>query len=117
MGIRDWLKRKDASPIPASNDDPADEPDEGIAFAELQERRRLEARSLFDEEDVVVEAEDVQSAPYDASEGGVEDLHDSSEESFTHADEIEIEDVSLLDDPYAHAKIEGDVPEPVEFDE
>ena len=117
MGIRDWLKKKDASPIPVTNDDPADEPDEGIAFAELQERRRLEARSLFDEEDVVVEAEELQSAPYDASEGGVEDLHDSSEESFTHADEIEIEDVSLLDDPYAHAKIEGDVPEPVEFDE
>jgi hypothetical protein len=117
MGIRDWLKRKDASPIPASNDDPADEPDEGIAFAELQERRRLEARSLFDEDEVVVEAEELQSAPYDASEGSVEDLHDSSEESFTHADEIEIEDVSLLDDPYAHAKIEGDVPEPVEFDE
>lgn len=117
MGIRDWLKKKDAPSIPAPDDGANDEPDDGAAFAELQERRRLEATSLFDEDEVILEVEELQSAPYDASDGGVDDLHDSSEESFTHADEIEIEDVALLDDPYEDARIEGDVPEPVEFGE
>ena len=115
MGIRDWLKKKDVSSGPTPEDVPSDVPDEGAAFAELQERRRLEASSLFDEDEVVLEVEELQSAPYDASDAGVDDLHDSSEESFTHADEIEIEDVALLDDPYVDARIEGDVPEPVEF--
>lgn len=115
MGLRDWLKKKEISPDVTSTDIPDEEADEEGAFAQLQERRRLEARSLFDEDEIIPEVEELQSAPYDASDALVDDLHESSEESFTHADEVEIEDVALLDDPYADARIEGDVPEPVEL--
>jgi len=55
---------------------------------------------------------------YDASDSIPEDLLDDADIlNFTHADEIIIEDVSLLDDPLAYAQINGDLPTRIEFEE
>jgi hypothetical protein len=57
------------------------------------------------------------SAPYDASQAQLEDLlSDEASPSFTHQDEVQINDVSEVEDPYEHATIEGDISEAVVFE-
>ena len=56
-------------------------------------------------------------APYDASDAETDELFTEGGESFTNADELEIDDVAALEDPYLSASIEGDVPETVVFED
>lgn len=119
MGLRDWLKSKFSSGDEDGTDgDGADmEAAEKRAFAALQANKTTEALSLFDEDDPDLVAAEAVEAPYDASEAGLDDLLSEVEESFTHLNEVDIADVTELDDPYVDAVIEGDLPQPVVFDD
>ena len=119
MGLRDWFK---STPTTEAGDDHADidaekEAAEQEAFAALQASKTTEALSLFDEEEPEPVKEKTVDAPYDAGDGDLADLLSEVEESFTHTDEVDIADVAELDDPYANAVIEGDLPEAVVFDD
>ena len=87
------------------------------AFAALQDMKTAEALSLFEEDEPQEVPANVLEAPYDASDASVDDLLEEREESFTHQDEVSIADVNELEDPYLAARIEGDVPEAVVFDD
>ncbi len=118
MGLREWFTSK-RSHKSDENDgaSPADAlADEKEAFAHLQAAKAIEAMSLFDEDDVSPSADHKVSAPYDASDAEPGDLLVKESESFTHINEVEISDVSELEDPYLTASVEGDVSELVVFD-
>ena len=119
MGLRDWLKSKSTSRDEDDTDGGSADTEaaEKRAFAALQASKTTEALSLFDEDDPHPVPAEAVEAPYDASEAGLEDLLSEVEESFTHVNEVEIADVTDLDDPYADAVIEGDLPQPVVFDD
>ena len=117
MGLRDWFKSISSG---GGEDDASDNSDdneaaEKQAFATLQATRTTEALSLFEEDDPGAVAVEAVEAPYDASEADLDDLLSEVEESFTHVDEVEIADVTDLDDPYMDATIDGDLPQPVVF--
>ena len=119
MGLRDWFKSISSG---GDEDDASDNSDdneaaEKQAFATLQATRTTEALSLFEEDDPGPVAVEAVEAPYDASEADLDDLLSEVEESFTHVDEVEIADVTDLDDPYMDATIDGDLPQPVVFDD
>ena len=119
MGLRDWFRSRTA----VSDDEEPPTPlleDESVsaeAFADLQEQKAKEALSLFDEPEEHAPASEEVEAPYDASESTVDDLlEEHMDAGFTHVDEVQIEDVAALDDPYLSAAVEGDVPETVVFE-
>ena len=119
MGLRDWFKSISSG---GDEDDASDNSDdneaaEKQAFATLQATRTTEALSLFEEDDPGPVAAEAVEAPYDASEADLDDLLSEVEESFTHVNEVEIADVTDLDDPYMDATIDGDLPQPVVFDD
>ena len=121
MGLRSWLnqalgRNERVSDLQA--DEPMISEEETTSFLQTQETRTSEALALFEEDDPVGEPlpESV-SAPYDASQAQLEDLlSDEASPSFTHQDEVQINDVSEVEDPYEHAKIEGDISEAVVFE-
>ena len=117
MGLRDWFKTSSSGDVEDDAQESVAEQEAAAkrAFAELQATKTTEALSLFDEDDPNPVAVEPVEAPYDASEAGLEDLLSEVEESFTHANEVEIADVTDLDDPYMNAVIEGDLPQPVVF--
>ncbi|MGB1679266.1 MAG: hypothetical protein ACPHFV_04395 [Poseidonia sp.] len=88
------------------------------AFETLQHARAMEAQDLFEQEEHVGEEKAAVDAPYDAGQTEVEALLDEEEgTSFTNVDEVEIADVSALDDPYESARVEGDLPATVSFED
>jgi hypothetical protein len=118
MGWRDWFTS--SSKKPHSEQEKREEAtsnQDAEAFAALQDVKAAEALSLFDQEEDETTPSIAVEAPYDASDAGVGDLLNEAEESFTHRDEVSIEDVSELEDPYLTATIEGDVPKTVVFDD
>ena len=120
MGVRDWLRKFSGTADEPSLEEPptSAEIDENQTFGHLQEQRTKEALALFDEPEEGQEADADVAAPYDASHAEIDDLmNEDEDEAFTHVDEVEIEDVGDLEDPYATAKIEGDLPETVSLDD
>ena len=119
MGIRDWFKSGSLDKKSEDTEASAleEETQQKEAFAELQDAKTDEALSLFDEEETPQQEEVMVAAPYDAGDASLEDLLAEEDESFTHVDEVDVVDVASLDDPYLKASIEGDVPEPVVFNE
>lgn len=118
MGFRNWLRStfgsKEVLPEPSLNETPhSDEVQQN--FSDVQKLRSEEALALFGEPDEIQESPtEVVKAPYDASEADANDLlNEEQNPSFTHADEVIIEDVSDIEDPYENAKIEGDISETV----
>ncbi len=121
MGLRSWLNQV-LGRSGAVENTPAVEPvvleEDMTTFLHTQETRATEALALFEEDDPAMEplANSV-PAPYDASQAQIEDLlSEDASPSFTHQDEVEIRDVSEVEDPYEHAFIEGDISETVVFD-
>lgn len=116
MGLRDWFRKSTPSeekPVRAGED----VVDDSEAFARLQATLTSEANALFEEPDVVAKDEPHRTAPYDAGDAEVETLlEEGPGDAFTHIDEVAIEDVASLEDPLAHAFIEGDVPQTVVFE-
>jgi predicted nucleic acid-binding Zn-ribbon protein len=121
MGLRDWF-RKSVSPDQrddAANTEESHEGETEVEFAALQERRMKEAFTLLDAVEDIVEEERLVEAPYDASEADVASLREEGhgmDDAFTHVDEVVIEDVAALDDPYESATVEGDLPQTVKFE-
>ena len=118
MGFRNWLRStfgsKEVLPEPSLNETPhSDEVQQN--FSDVQKLRSEEALALFGEPDEKQESQtEVVKAPYDAGEADAHDLlNEEQNPSFTHADEVIIEDVSNIEDPYENAKIEGDISETV----
>ena len=119
MGLRDWFTSKpshkgEESDADAEADDTANDRE---AFAAVQAAKATEAMSLLNEEDTVAMPDLHITAPYDASDAEIDDLLTEDHEVFTHIDEVEVNDVAALDDPYLSATVEGDVPEMVVFDD
>lgn len=119
MGLRDWFFSKRSQPVSDSDSNsPADAlADDTEAFANVRAAMATEAQSLFDEDDPLPTPEHSVVAPYDASDAETDELFTEGRESFTNADELEIDDVAALEDPYLSASIEGDVPETVVFED
>ena len=119
MGLRDWFTSKPSQPAvkadPTSTAEALAEDKE--AFAKVRAAKATEALSLFDEDDPLPKPERAVVAPYDASEADTDELFAEGSESFTNVDELEIDDVEALEDPYLSAIVEGDVPETVVFDD
>ena len=119
MGLRDWFTSKPSQPVvkadPTSTAEALAEAKE--AFAKVRAAKATEALSLFDEDDPLPKPERTVVAPYDASEADTDELFAEGSESFTNVDELEIDDVEALEDPYLSAIVEGDVPETVVFDD
>lgn len=119
MGLRDWFTSKPSQPVvkadPTSTAEALAEDKE--AFAKVRAAKATEALSLFDEDDPLPKPERTVVAPYDASEADTDELFAEGSESFTNVDELEIDDVEALEDPYLSAIVEGDVPETVVFDD
>jgi hypothetical protein len=116
MGLRKWFRKSTANPseAPSSPDDVTAEAENAAAFAVLQEQRASEALTLLDATEDIEEEPPVVEAPYDASEADVATLlENEADEAFTHLDEVTIDDVAVLDDPYETATVEGDLPQPV----
>lgn len=117
MGLRDWFKSgalsKEADDAASTSVDT--DVAQAEAFAELQASKTDEALSLFEEDEVPSHEEAAVAAPYDAGDASLDDLLKDEGESFTHVDEVDIIDVASLEDPYLQASIEGDLPEPVVF--
>lgn len=121
MGLRNWLNQALGRSGPVGNT-PVVEPkiveEDETSFLHTQETRATEALALFEEDDPALEplAKSI-PAPYDASQAQIEDLlSEDTSPSFTHQDEVEIHDVSEIEDPYEHAMVEGDISETVVFD-
>ena len=119
VGLRDWFRKTPASsPSEVDGGSAVDVASEARTFAELQAQRAEEALSLFEEHEVEAADDDVVEAPYDAGQADLEALmSEDIGQTFTHIDEVEIDDVNDLDDPYLEASVEGDVPQPVRFEE
>ena len=120
MGLRDWFRKTPPPAEPLGEKDlQADEEEEQRrTFEALQRSRAMEAKDLFDQEEQAGEEDVAVDAPYDAGQSQLEALLDEDDTtSFTHVDEVEITDVSTLEDPYQSARIEGDVPVVVSFDD
>lgn len=121
MGLRDWFRKSTSRRPTVVDDEPSSMTEEPFShtFEEMQAQRAGEALSLFEEhDDIPASSAPAIEAPYDA--GGAEPealLADDMGEAFTHVDEVHIEDVNELDDPYLQATVEGDVPEPVRLEE
>ena len=119
MGLRDGFTSKPSQPVvkedPTSTAEALAEDKE--AFAKVRAAKATEALSLFDEDDPLPKPERTVVAPYDASEADTDELFAEGSESFTNVDELEIDDVEALEDPYLSAIVEGDVPETVVFDD
>ena len=119
MGLRDWFTSKPSQPVvkadPTSTAEALAEDKE--AFAKVRAAKATEALSLFDEDDPLPKPERTVLAPYDASEADTDELFAEGSESFTNVDELEIDDVEALEDPYLSAIVEGDVPETVVFND
>ena len=119
MGLRDWFTSKPSQPVvkedPTSTAEALAEDKE--AFAKVRAAKATEALSLFDEDDPLPTPERTVVGPYDASEADTDELFAEGSESFTNVDELEIDDVEALEDPYLSAIVEGDVPETVVFDD
>ena len=118
MGLRDWFRKSGSLEQigEAESNETALDGDGEVEFAALQERRMKEAMTLLDALEDTVEEERLVEAPYDASEADVASLREEGhgmDDAFTHADEVVIEDVAALDDPYESAVVEGDLPQPV----
>ena len=120
MGLRDWFRKTSPSmqDEDASKRVEVDDAQPEQTFAEMQQRRMLEAEALFEQHEATEEAPDSIEAPYDASQTEVTELFNTEVgEAFTHLDEVDVVDVADLDDPYEAAVVEGDLPSPVTFDE
>lgn len=120
MGLRDWFRKTSPSmqDEDASKRVEVDDAQPEQTFAEMQQRRMLEAEALFEQHEATEEAPDSIEAPYDASQTEVTELFNNEVgEAFTHLDEVDVVDVADLDDPYEAAVVEGDLPSPVTFDE
>lgn len=121
MGLRSWLNQIIGRTDSVGNTpvvEPAVLEEDMTTFYHTQEKRATEALALFEEDDPVLEplANSV-PAPYDASQAQIEDLlSEDTSPSFTHQDEVEIHDVSEVEDPYEDAMVEGDISETVVFD-
>ena len=121
MGLRDWFRKSVSpdQPDDAANTEESHEGETEVEFAALQERRMKEALTLLDAVEDTVEEERLVEAPYDASEADVASLREEGhgmDDAFTHVDEVVIEDVAALDDPYESATVEGDLPQTVKFE-
>ena len=117
MGLRDWFKPKPSQPDVEVDSTTTAETlaNDEEAFAKVRAAKATEALSLFDEDDPLPAAERPIVAPYDAGEAGTDELFTEGGESFTNVDELEIDDVGELEDPYLSAIVEGDIPETVVF--
>ena len=121
MGLRDWFRKSGSLEQigEAESNETALDGDGEVEFAALQERRMKEAMTLLDALEDTVEEERLVEAPYDASEADVASLREEGhgmDDAFTHVDEVVIEDVAALDDPYESATVEGDLPQTVKFE-
>lgn len=118
MGFRNWLRSTFGSreflPEPSLNET-LDSDEVQQNFSDVQKLRAEEALALFGEPDETQESPaEVVKAPYDAGDADAHDLlSEEQNPSFTHADEVTIEDVSDIEDPYENAKVEGDISETV----
>lgn len=119
MGIRNWLRKAQRG---ENGDDEVkqeqrQEAHDTATFQKMQVARLSEAQALFDEEEIIEVVSIGVEAPYDASSAQADALlFEADGEAFTHLDEVVIEDVAEVDDPLASARVEGDVPQPVEFE-
>ena len=121
MGLRDWFRKSGSLEQigEAESNETALDGDGEVEFAALQERRMKEAMTLLDALEDTVEEERLVEAPYDASEADVASLREEGhgmDDAFTHVDEVVIEDMAALDDPYESATVEGDLPQTVKFE-
>lgn len=120
MGLRNWFNlafgQRQAEKEFAADEEMIPE-EKTSSFADVQQIRAAEALALFEEGDEPRElAMQAVNAPYDASEAEIQDLlSDEPTPSFTHKDEVTIEDVSKFEDPYENAIIEGDISQVVDL--
>lgn len=121
MAFSNWLPRF----FPKTAEEGASEPlDEDNRLREEFNDKKMEfeqsAISLFhdEEDDSPKEKVEVATPEYDAGEVDVLEILASYEmEDFSATNEIEIVDVSNLNDPYENAKIVGDISHRVELEE
>ena len=117
MGLRGWWRRRGRKPSTQASEEMNEEAKDEVSFASVRLEFENEAQRLFEEDEPDSTTPKIAPTPYDASESDLDVLFsDDKDENFTHRDEIEIVDVSALDDPYMTAAVEGDLPQPVEFE-
>jgi len=122
MSLRDRL-RHFISRQPTFDEDETEEEQDKELLEQFQERIEMfeqSAEALFGIDDEPLNEDDIEVATpeYDVGEVKVEETLLSDDlEDFSQTNEIEIVDVSELDDPYEHARIDGDIPQTIDFDE
>ncbi len=122
MSLRDRLRQFFSGQPTIEKDQSEEEQDNELVeqFHERIEMFEQSAEELFEIDDEPSNEEEIEVATpeYDVGEVRIEEALLSEEmEDFSQTNEIEIHDVSELDDPYEHATIDGDLPQPIDFDE
>jgi len=122
MSLRDRLRQFFSGQPTIEKDQSEEEQDNDLVeqFHERIEMFEQSAEELFEIDDEPSNEEEIEVATpeYDVGEVRIEEALLSEEmEDFSQTNEIEIHDVSELDDPYEHATIDGDLPQPIDFDE
>jgi uncharacterized protein YdiU (UPF0061 family) len=122
MSLKDRLRQFFSRQPTIDEDETEEEQDKELVeqFHERIETFEQSAEELFetDEEPSDEEHIEVATPEYDVGEVKIEEALLSEElEDFSQTNEIEILDVSELDDPYEHATIDGDIPQSIDFDE
>lgn len=122
MSLRDRLRQFFSRQPTIDEDETEEEQDKELVeqFHERIEMFEQSAEALFETDDEPSNEEDIEVATpeYDVGEVKIEETLLSDDlEDFSQTNEIEILDVSELDDPYEHATIDGDIPQSIDFDE
>ena len=122
MSLRDRLRQFFSRQPTIDEDETEEEQDKELVeqFHERIEMFEQSAEELFETDEEPSKEEDIEVATpeYDVGEVKIEEALLSEElEDFSQTNEIEILDVSELDDPYEHATIDGDIPQSIDFDE
>lgn len=122
MALRDRL-RHFFSRQPTFEENGIEEEQDKELVEQFHERIEIfeqSAEELFEADDEPSSEDNIEVATpeYDVGEVRIEEALLSEElEDFSQTNEIEILDVSELDDPYEHATIDGDLPQSIDFDE
>lgn len=122
MSLKDRLRQFFSRQPTIDEDETEEEQDKELVeqFHERIEMFEQSAEALFETDDEPSNEEDIEVATpeYDVGEVKIEETLLSDDlEDFSQTNEIEILDVSELDDPYEHATIDGDIPQSIDFDE
>jgi hypothetical protein len=122
MSLRDRLRQFFSRQPTIDEDETEEEQDKELVeqFHERIEMFEQSAEELFETDEEASDEEHIEVATpeYDVGEVKIEEALLSEElEDFSQTNEIEILDVSELDDPYEHATIDGDIPQSIDFDE